>query len=77
MERPMRTSNLGFVQAVVMFALGVVVGGGLLGGMPQTAQAVAGASITGAAKRTCTSNDAVADFVCRNTWLAHTRHSYR
>jgi hypothetical protein len=37
---PMRASNFGVIQGVVIFALGVIVGGGLLGGMPQDAQAV-------------------------------------
>ena len=73
----MRASNFGFIQAVVVFALGVMVGGGLLGGMPQDAQAVPRAALPGAVRATCASHDAVADFVCRNTWLAHTRHSYR
>jgi hypothetical protein len=73
----MRVSNFGFIQAGVMFALGVMVGGGLLGGMSQNAQAVPRATLTSAVKAGCTSHDAVADFVCRNTWLAHTRHSYR
>jgi hypothetical protein len=74
---PMRTSNFGFIHAAVMFALGVVVGGGLLGGVPRDAQAVARMQSTSSVKATCASNDAVADFVCRNTWLANTRHSYR
>jgi hypothetical protein len=73
----MRASNFGFIQAVVVFALGVMVGGGLLGGMPQDAQAVPRATLPGAVRASCASQDAVADFVCRNTWLAHTRHSYR
>lgn len=73
----MRASSFGFIQAVVVFALGIMVGGGLLGGMPQDAQAVPRATLTGTARAGCASHDAVADFVCRNTWLAHTRHSYR
>ena len=73
----MRASNFGFIQAVVVFALGVMVGGGLLGGMSQDAQAVPRATLPGTVGASCASNDAVADFVCRNTWLAHTRHSYR
>lgn len=73
----MRASNFGVIQGVVIFALGVIVGGGLLGGMPQDAQAVPRASVAVTAKAGCASHDAVADFVCRNTWLANTRHNYR
>ena len=73
----MRSFIFAPLQAVVMFALGVVVGGGLLGGMPQQAQAVAAPVITGTVNATCTTGNEVSDFVCRNTWLANTRHSYR
>jgi hypothetical protein len=64
------------VQAVVMFVLGVVVGGGLLGAAPQQAQATPVVATNGI-NSTCSSGDAVADFVCRNTWMATTKHSYR
>ena len=73
----MRASNFGFIQAVMMFALGLIVGGGVMGGMPQDAQAISGAPLTGAVQARCASDNAVANFVCRNTWLAHTRHNYR
>ena len=73
----MRASNFGFIHAVMMFALGVMVGGGLLGGVPQDAQAIPSKQGISGVRATCASNDAVADFVCRNTWLANTRHSYR
>ena len=73
----MRAWNFGFVQAATAFAVGVMVGGGLLGGMPQDAQAVPRTTVTGTVKGSCASHDAIADFVCRNTWLAHTRHTYR
>jgi len=65
------------LQAVVTFVLGVVVGGGLLAGAPQEAQATPDPVTTNGLKGTCRSGDAVADFVCRNTWLATTKHSYR
>jgi hypothetical protein len=65
------------IQSVIMFALGVAVGSALLGGLPQQAQAVSTPIITGSVNAQCTSDDAVADFVCRNTWIANSRHSYR
>jgi hypothetical protein len=65
------------IQAAVMFVFGIVVGGGLLAGAPQQAQAIHGPGTTNGVKAVCSSGDAVADFVCRNTWLAMTKHSYR
>ena len=72
----MRSFNYAPLKAVMIFGLGVVVGSGFLGGFtgPIAMQAE---SITTSVNAPCTSNDAVADFVCRNTWLANTRHSYR
>ena len=58
---------------VLVFALGVVVGSGVLGGFAPRTQD----SATTMSNASCTSGDATADFVCRNTWLANTRHSYR
>jgi hypothetical protein len=59
------------LQAALIFGLGIVVGGGLLGGfMPIPVK-------PHSATASCTSGDAAADFVCRNTWLANTRHSVR
>jgi hypothetical protein len=65
------------IQAVVMFVFGIAVGGGLLAGAPQQAQAIDDPVATKGVTPTCSSGDAVADFVCRNTWLAMTKHSYR
>jgi hypothetical protein len=73
----MRSFNFAPLPAVVMFSLGLVVGVGLLGGLAREANAVPEALTTKSMKAACTSGDAVADFVCRNTWMANTRHSYR
>jgi hypothetical protein len=73
----MRSFNISAFQAVVMFALGLVMGASLLSGMSKEAQAIPASAITGGVKATCTSTDAVADFVCRNTWMANSRYSYR
>lgn len=72
----MRSFNIGRLQAAAVFALGLVVGGGFLGGFTpriQTLDPVMTASVS----TPCTSNDAVADFVCRNTWMAQHQYSYR
>jgi hypothetical protein len=73
----MRPFKIAPLQAVIMFAMGLFVGGGVWSSSSQSAQAISDPLITKSVNRTCTSGDAVADFVCRNTWLAHTRHSYR
>jgi hypothetical protein len=73
----MRPFKVAPLQAVIMFAIGLFVGGGVWGGSSQSAQAISDPVITKSINRTCASGDAVADFVCRNTWLANTRHSYR
>ena len=72
--RPFRVAPL---QAVIMFAMGLFVGGGVWGSPSQSAQAISDPVVTKGTNRTCASGAAVADFVCRNTWMAHTRHSYR
>jgi hypothetical protein len=72
----MRLLHVSPLQAVVMFSLGVVVGGGFLGGFSQPQNRPEVATTSSVAER-CASGDAVADFVCRNTWLANTRHAYR
>jgi hypothetical protein len=73
----MRPFKLAPLQAAIMFALGFYVGGGASGGALQSAQATPDPVITKSINESCASGDAVADFVCRNTWLANTRHSYR
>ena len=73
----MRSFHFAPLQAVVMFALGIMVGGGFLGGFMPATHAVPDPVITNSVKATCSSGDAAADFVCRNTWLANTRHSNR
>jgi hypothetical protein len=73
----MRSFNFAPLQAAVVFALGVVVGSGFLGGFAQPSAVVPEPVITSGIKPTCTSGNEVADFVCRNTWLANTRHSFR
>ena len=73
----MRSINFAPLQAAVIFALGMVVGGGFLGGFSQAPQVLAEPVITGSVKATCTSDDAVADFVCRNTWMGQHQYSYR
>jgi hypothetical protein len=73
----MRSLHIAPLQAAMVFALGILIGGGALTGFAPRMQPVGDPVITGGAKSECTSGDAVADFVCRNTWLANTRHSYR
>ena len=73
----MRCFNFAPIQAVVTFALGLVVGSGLLGGFTPRGEALPDPLITNSVKAPCMSKDSVADFVCRNTWLANTRHSHR
>jgi hypothetical protein len=65
------------LQAAAVFALGVLVGSGFLGGFTQLSAVIPEPAITSGVKPACTSDDAVADFVCRNTWLANTRYSFR
>jgi hypothetical protein len=72
----MRSFNKASVQAILIFGLGVVVGGGFLSGFTQPTE-VPKSITTPTADLSCASGDSVADFVCRNTWLANTRHSYR
>jgi hypothetical protein len=73
----MRSFNLGPLQAAVVFSLGIIVGSGVLGGFTKPTQPLADPVITGSVQESCASADAVADFVCRNTWLANTRYSHR
>ena len=72
----MRSFNYAPLKAVMIFGLGVVVGGGFMSGFTQPTD-VAKSITTATADLSCASGDSVADFVCRNTWLANTRHSYR
>lgn len=64
-------------RAILVFAVGVLVAGGVITGFAPRVQATPDTAITGGLNSACTSGDAVADFVCRNTWLANTRYSYR
>jgi hypothetical protein len=73
----MRSFNYAPLKAAIIFGLGVVVGGGFLGGFTQPTQRPVDSITATSDNASCTSGDAVADFVCRNTWLANTRHSYR
>jgi hypothetical protein len=70
----MRSFNRARFQAVAIFALGVVVGGGFLGGFTQAPE---GRMITTSVNTACISGDAVADFVCRNRWMGQHQYSYR
>jgi hypothetical protein len=70
----MRSFNFAPLKTTLVFGLGVVVGGGFVGGFTPRTQTPNPAITT---STQCTSGDAVGDFVCRNTWLANTRHSYR
>ena len=72
----MRSLKFAPLQAAVVFALGLVVGSGFIGGFAPR-PVLSDPVTTGSVKATCASGDAVADFVCRNTWLANTRYSYR
>ena len=72
----MRSFNNAPLKAVMIFSLGIVVGGGFLGGFTGPTQVLID-PLTTSLNASCTSNDATSDFVCRNTWLANTRHSYR
>ena len=74
---PMRPFKVAPLQAVIIFAMGLFVGGGVWGSSPQSGRTMSDAVMTKSINGTCASGDAVADFVCRNTWLANTRHSYR
>ena len=73
----MRSFNFAPLQAAVVFSLGVIVGSGMLGGFTKPTLLLADPVITGSLEGSCASGDAVADFVCRNTWLANTRYSHR
>jgi hypothetical protein len=73
----MRSFDYAPLKAMAIFGLGVVVGGGFLGGFTRTTPVPTDSTTTTSANPPCASDDAVADFVCRNTWLANTRHSYR
>jgi hypothetical protein len=73
----MRSLKFGPLQAAVAFTLGVVVGSGMLGGFTKAPHVVPEPMTTSGIMPTCTSGDEVADFVCRNTWLANRRHSFR
>jgi hypothetical protein len=64
------------LRAIIVLSLGVLVGGGVLGFAPNV-RPTPDTVTTGGVQPACTSGDAVADFVCRNTWLANTRYSYR
>ena len=48
-----------------------------MGGFTKPTQLLADPVITASLEGSCASGDAVADFVCRNAWLANTRYSHR
>jgi hypothetical protein len=73
----MRSFNFAPIQAIVVFALGVVVGSGMLGGFAPRHQPLAEPATTSAVQPACASGDAVADFVCRNRWMGQHQYSYR
>jgi hypothetical protein len=73
----MRSLKFAPLQAAVVFALGVVFGSGILGGFAPRTHEISEPAITASVKAPCTSDDAVADFVCRNTWMGQHQYSYR
>jgi hypothetical protein len=74
---PMRSFSIAPLQAAVVFSLGVIIGSGMLGGFTKPTQPLADSVITGSVQGSCASGDVVADFVCRNSWVANTRYSHR
>ena len=74
MEAPMRLLKNVPIQAAVIFAFGVILGGGFVSAFaPRTSDVATTTRIT----TLCTSNDPVADFVCRNRWTGQHKYSYR
>jgi hypothetical protein len=73
----LRTSRA--FHSAILLAAGMVVGGGLLGGLPLMADAASTEAARPIAQATdrCAGPDEVATFVCRNTWLAATRYANR
>jgi len=65
---------------VVMFTAGLVVGGSLIGGLPRIAdagQTEPSRSVEQVRTPACGGGNEVSAFVCRNTWLASTKHGTR
>ena len=73
----MRSVTFAPIPAVVVFALGVVVGSGMLGGFAPRPQPLAEPTVTGAVQPACASGDEISDFVCRNRWMGQHQYSYR
>jgi hypothetical protein len=66
--------------SAIMFASGLVIGGGLLGGLPRLAKAglnEPARAVVQVQTDRCAGGDEVSSFVCRNTWMASTRYSHR
>ena len=66
--------------SAIMFTAGVVVGSGLLVGLPRIADAGSKEPIRPIEQTRadrCSGGDEVSAFVCRNTWMASTRYSHR
>jgi hypothetical protein len=65
-------------QSVTAFVAAMIIGGALLAGLPGTAgtasEIVQTSSIT---TGRCAGGTEVSSFVCRNTWMAHSKHSAR
>jgi hypothetical protein len=73
----MRSRTFTTWQAVIIFAVGAVLGGGVSGSVTTEGPASVEVAATNSIGGTCTSRSPAADFVCRNTWMVYTRHSHR
>ncbi len=73
----MRSFDVTSLRMVVVFALGLVVGGGMLSGFAPAPRPTPEVATTNSITAPCTSGDAVGDFVCRNRWMGEHSYSYR
>ena len=68
----------GVAKALAVFAMGLVTGSVLIGWSPNEAGITRSiqAQVQQVSDR-CVGGDEVSSFVCRNTWMAQNRYSYR
>ena len=65
-------------QSATAFIAAAIVGGASVEGLPGTARTVADVSQTSSvATDRCAGSTEVSSFVCRNTWMAHSKLSAR
>jgi hypothetical protein len=61
-------------QSVTAFVVAAIIGGAFVGGLPGTAGAVAEPAQTSSVTTDrCAGGTEVSSFVCRNTWMAHSK----